>query len=109
MTAAPARVVARHEVLRTALENRDGVPARIVPPEVPPEVPVTDLRGLLADEQQARPARARDADICRSAAPSSSDGELPLQATFGDGSAPRATAGRGRPVRPVTASGPPRR
>ncbi|MEU4329526.1 amino acid adenylation domain-containing protein [Nonomuraea dietziae] len=66
VTAALARVVARHEVLRTALENRDGVPTQVVLPEVPIEVAVTDLRGLRADEQQARLAQVREADAARS-------------------------------------------
>ncbi|MFC7719888.1 condensation domain-containing protein [Nonomuraea recticatena] len=66
VTAALARVVARHEVLRTALENRDGVPTQVVLPEVPIEVEVTDLRGLRADEQQARLAQVREADAARS-------------------------------------------
>ncbi|MFB9722290.1 non-ribosomal peptide synthetase, partial [Planobispora longispora] len=66
VTAALAGVVARHEVLRTALENRDGVPVQIVLPEVPIEVPVTDLRGLPAEERRVRLARVREADAARS-------------------------------------------
>ncbi|MGW4469158.1 amino acid adenylation domain-containing protein, partial [Nonomuraea sp. NPDC004354] len=66
VAAALARVVARHEVLRTALEARDGVPTQVVLPEVPVDVPVTDLRGLPPEERQARLAEVYDAEAARS-------------------------------------------
>ncbi|SDM80598.1 non-ribosomal peptide synthetase, partial [Nonomuraea jiangxiensis] len=67
VTAALARVVGRHEVLRTRLTARDGGLVQVVEPEVPIEIPVTDLRDA-ARAPEGELARVRAAEAARSIA-----------------------------------------
>ncbi|SDL05970.1 amino acid adenylation domain-containing protein [Nonomuraea maritima] len=57
VTAALARVVGRHEILRTRLAARDGGLVQVVEPEVPIDLPVTDVR----DEDELARVRAAEA------------------------------------------------
>ena len=56
-----AAVVRRHESLRTALREVDGVPRQFVEESVAFDVPVVDLRDQRDPEAAAREAAARDA------------------------------------------------
>ncbi|HSL85028.1 MAG TPA: amino acid adenylation domain-containing protein, partial [Thermoanaerobaculia bacterium] len=53
-------VVARHEVLRTRLDDRDGAPVQVVAPRAPVAVPVVEVAGLAGarrEEELRRLAR----------------------------------------------------
>jgi natural product biosynthesis luciferase-like monooxygenase protein/amino acid adenylation domain-containing protein len=46
-----ARVIQRHEVLRTTFEERAGIPFQVIAPNVPIQVPVIDLHNLTTAER----------------------------------------------------------
>ncbi|HVS00192.1 MAG TPA: condensation domain-containing protein, partial [Thermoanaerobaculia bacterium] len=50
-------VLRRHEVLRTAFVAVDGQPCQVVSPEVRPQLPLVDLRGLAAVRREAELTR----------------------------------------------------
>ena len=53
---------ARHEALRTTLEERAGGPVQVIHPPDARDLPVTDLSVLSADEREAEVRRRIDAD-----------------------------------------------
>lgn len=56
-------VVARHEVLRSTVEVRDGEPVQVVHPPAPVPVPVIDLSDLPGEEQTAQLRRRWNAEV----------------------------------------------
>jgi amino acid adenylation domain-containing protein len=50
-------IVRRHESLRTGFRVVDGLPVQVIAPSLALDVPVEDLRGLPADEKEARARR----------------------------------------------------
>ncbi|HVR95945.1 MAG TPA: amino acid adenylation domain-containing protein, partial [Thermoanaerobaculia bacterium] len=60
-----ARVVARHEALRTTFETRDGRPVQVIAPELRPHLPVVDLSQLPAAEREAQALRLARAETRR--------------------------------------------
>jgi amino acid adenylation domain-containing protein len=50
-------IVARHEAVRTTFRSLDGKPSQVIASQLTLEMPVTDLRGLSAEETEAELAR----------------------------------------------------
>src|SRR5205085_2535732 len=62
---AVARLVERHEALRTVFQVEDGRPIQVILPRLDLEVAVKDLRQLTPQERQAQASLAFQADVMR--------------------------------------------
>ncbi|HEX3126552.1 MAG TPA: amino acid adenylation domain-containing protein, partial [Thermoanaerobaculia bacterium] len=65
LASALARIVQRHESLRTVFGEQSGEPVQSVLPPFAPALPVIDLRGLPVDRRQAAALRGLAADAAR--------------------------------------------
>ncbi len=58
-------VVARHEALRTTLEERGGEPVQVIHPPAPVRLPTVELRGLPAEAREREARRLAEAEARR--------------------------------------------
>ena len=58
-------VVRRHEPLRARFEERAGAPVQVIPPDLPPALPLTDLRSLRPGARAAEAERLAAAEARR--------------------------------------------
>jgi acyl carrier protein len=61
--AAVEGVFARHEMMRTTFEERDGRPVQVVHPPGPVEIPLIDVTSASDPEEEARRLLARESEI----------------------------------------------